>query len=104
MAGDSIRIRLRLEDDVVEVRALISHPMETGNRHDESGTTIPAHYIQELVCRHRGEVVLQAYWGPGIARNPYIAFRFRDGAPGDALSLSWTDNRGDSDTLETVLG
>ncbi|MDX1605322.1 MAG: thiosulfate oxidation carrier complex protein SoxZ [Candidatus Competibacterales bacterium] len=103
MAGDSIRIRTRVEDDVVEVKALISHPMETGIRHDASGAPIPAHYIRELVCRHNGEVVMRAYWGTGIARNPYIAFRFRGGAPGDALSLGWTDNRGDSDTLETVL-
>lgn len=61
MPSNTIRIRARLSGDVTTVKALISHPMETGNRKNKkTGKLIPAHFIQEVTCKHNGSDVLDA--------------------------------------------
>ena len=105
MASDTIRVRARMQDGVTDVRALINHPMETGQRKDgKTGELIPAHYIQEVVAEHKGNKVFTAIWGPAISRNPYLSFRFKGASKGDTLKLSWVDNKGDSDSTEAQVG
>lgn len=106
MAGaTTIKVRTSIDGGVCTVRAMIRHPMETGQRKDAAtGARIPAHHITELICEHNGTVVLRCDWGTGIARNPYLSFKFKDAAAGDTLALRWTDNRGDSDALQVVIG
>ncbi|MGQ0658362.1 MAG: thiosulfate oxidation carrier complex protein SoxZ [Chromatiales bacterium] len=100
----SIKIRTALEDGVCTLRALIRHPMETGGRKDEAtGERIPAHHITELTCEHNGEPVMTCHWGTGIAKNPYLSFRFRDARAGDTVTLRWTDNRGESDAIHAAI-
>lgn len=99
----SIKMRANADGDVITVKALISHPMETGLRKDKQGKAIPADFIQEVSCEHNGAVVLTAQWGTAISKNPYLSFRFRGGKAGDTLKLSWKDNMGKSDSAESVI-
>jgi len=99
----SIKMRANTEGDVTTVKALISHPMETGSRKDTAGKLIPAHFIQEVTCEHNGTVILSAQWGAAVSKNPYLSFRFKGGKAGDTLKMSWTDNSGASDTAEATI-
>lgn len=99
----SIKVRASAKGDVTTVKALISHPMETGMRKDKAGKVIPAQFIQELTCEHNGTTVMTAQWGTAISKNPYLSFRFKGGKAGDSLKISWTDNVGKSDSAETAI-
>jgi len=99
----SIKIRAREKNGITQFKALIKHPMETGSRKDSNGQLIPAHYIREVVVKHGDRTVLTAVWGTAVSQNPYFSFRFKGGAKGDKLSLSWIDNKGESDSLEAAI-
>lgn len=100
----TIKIRASERNGVVVVKALMAHPMETGQRKDKkTGKKIPAHYIQEVTAEHEGKVVLTAHWGPAISKNPYISFKFTGGKKGEKVKLSWKDNKGQSDSREAVI-
>jgi sulfur-oxidizing protein SoxZ len=100
----SIKMRASAKDGVTTIKALISHPMETGTRKDKkTGEKIPAHFIQEVVCEHNGNTVMTAQWGPAISKNPYLSFRFTGGNAGDTVKLSWVDNKGNSDSSEASI-
>lgn len=102
--GKPIKIRAKLKGDVAEVKALMPHNMESGLRRDaDTGELVPAHYISELVASINGEVVMRAYWGTAVSKNPYVAFSITGAAPGDTISVSWIDNHGDSSATETSL-
>jgi sulfur-oxidizing protein SoxZ len=100
----TIKIRAKVKGDTVEVKSLMSHPMETGLRKDsKTGEKIPAHFIKEIVAEHNGNTVMTAYWSGGVSKNPYLAFKFKGGAAGDTIKLSWTDNTGESDAVEAKI-
>lgn len=102
--ANSIKMRVSKNGDEVIVKALITHPMETGRRVDsESGETIPAHFIQTVVAEYNGRKVFTAYWGTGVSRNPFISFKFKGGEESKTVKLSWFDNKGESDSLEMAI-
>lgn len=103
MARASIRIRATLEGEAVSVKALLTHPMETGRRKNDAGEIVPAHFIQKVFADHKDRRVFEAYWGTGVSKNPFIAFKFTGGAKGDTLTLSWVDNQGQSDSAEVTV-
>jgi len=104
MAKKSIRIRAKLKGDVTEVKALMSHEMETGLRKDKkTGEKIPPHFIKEVICEHNGKQILLANWSVAVSKNPYLSFRFKGAKLGDALKISWNDNKGDSDSAEDTV-
>ena len=76
--------------DVVEVRIVIQHPMETGFRYDSMGRRTPRNAIQTLLCRYAGAEVFRATLSTGIAANPYLRFFLRALASGD-IELTWID-------------
>ena len=97
--ANSIRIRAQAKGGETSVKALITHPMETGQRKDKkTGKLIPAHFIQELVCKHNGTTVVTAQWGAAVSKNPYVAFDLTGGKPGDTIEMSWVDNLGEKDS------
>ena len=98
-----MKVRARNIDGVTGVRILMRHDMESGQRKNSDGETIPAHYIQNVTVRHGSRVVLFAQWGPAVSKNPYLAFKFDGGAPGDTIEVTWVDNKGDSRTDETAI-
>lgn len=75
--------------DVIEIKTLITHPMETGFRMDSMGARIPRNIITDFSCRFRGEVVFAAKLQPGIAANPYLTFFLRVQGDG-VLEFNWT--------------
>jgi len=100
----SIKARAKMSDGVTTVKALVKHPMETGQRKDKkSGKLIPAHFIQEVVCEHNGTTVMTALWGAAVSKNPYLSFKFSGAKAGDTLKISWVDNKGESDSIETKV-
>lgn len=100
----SIKIRAKLDGDVTTVKALVQHPMDTGQAKDKkTGQLIPAHFIQEVTCDHNGNTVLTALWGPAISKNPYLSFKFKGAKAGDTLKMSWVDNKGQSDSIEAQI-
>jgi sulfur-oxidizing protein SoxZ len=60
--------------DVIEIKTLVSHPMETGYRRNEVGAPIPRNIIRTFVCTYNGTEVFRAELHPAIAANPFIAF------------------------------
>ena len=100
--SNSIRMKVDLKNGITEVKAIITHPMETGFR-KEGDTTVPAHFIQEFECFLNDNPVMKSYWGGGIQKNPYISFRIRNGKIGDRIRLAWRDNKDQSDSHEAVI-
>ncbi len=104
MAKNTIKVRAKIKGGKCVVKTLIKHPMETGLRKDKkTGKKIPAHFIKEVVCEHNGEKVCVANWGVAISKNPYLSFRFSGANKGDTIKIAWTDNKGDSDSIEATV-
>lgn len=101
--ADMMKIRARLKDGVTEVKVLMSHPMETGRRINDAGETVPAHFIQLVTATLNGKTVLEAQWGTGIAKNPYLTFRLKGANLGDTIAVSWVDNKGATNAIETAV-
>ncbi len=101
--ADPMRIRATEQADGVEVRILMSHEMESGQRRDSGGNVVPAHFIQNVTVSHGGKPVLSAEWGPAVAKNPYLQFKFKGGKKGEKLTVVWVDNKGDTRTDETTI-
>ena len=94
---DPIRLRVKLDGEIADVRVLIGHPMETGLRKDpKTGEPVPLHFIQTVAASLNGTPVIEAQWSQAMARNPYLQFRVRGVKPGDEIAIEWLDNRGES--------
>jgi sulfur-oxidizing protein SoxZ len=98
-----MKLRAQINGDKTTVRVLMRHDMETGQRKDPAGKTIPAWFIQDVVASHNGKVVLSAQWGPSVSKDPFLQFTLKGAKAGDKVSVSWTDNRGDKRADETAV-
>jgi sulfur-oxidizing protein SoxZ len=99
--------RIRLPDsakigDVIEVKTLITHVMETGNRHDKHGKLIPRDIINLFVAKYGDREVFRAEFGTGISANPFVSFRMRVHGPG-VFEFAWTDDHGATTVATTPL-
>ena len=101
--ADPMRIRAVAKDGGVNVKILMAHEMETGQRKDGAGKPIPAHFIQHVSATWQGKVVLSANWGTAIAKNPFLEFSFKGGQKGEKIQVIWTDNKGDKRTDEATI-
>ncbi|MGH9429579.1 MAG: thiosulfate oxidation carrier complex protein SoxZ [Terriglobia bacterium] len=98
MANTRIQIPAKIKrGDVVEVRLLIRHPMETGFRHDNVGRPIPQNVIKLVTCRYNGEEIFRAELFSGVAANPYLVF-FTTASKSGELEVTWTDDTGQTET------
>jgi sulfur-oxidizing protein SoxZ len=91
------RVRLPAQiraGEVIEIRTLISHAMETGQRRDQEGQVVPRDIIRTFTCTFDGEPVFSMELQPAISANPYIAFPFRVERPG-TLEFTWTNDAGE---------
>ncbi len=79
--------------DLIEVKALVSHIMESGQRKDSAGNVIPRKILNKFTCTVNGKEVFSADFEPAIAANPYIQFKFRAQESGPVV-LTWTDDDG----------
>src|ERR1700686_3691535 len=80
-----------------DVKVLISHPMESGQRRDQLGQTVPRDIINHVICTLDGETVLDADFFPAIAANPFLSFSVVAEKSG-TLALTFTDDHGVTQT------
>ncbi len=98
MAAALINVPARAKrGEVVEIKTLISHVMETGYRRTQLGVAIPRDVIRLFVCTYNGTEVFRAELHPAIAANPFIAFSTVAVESG-TLTFTWTGDNGFSVT------
>ncbi|MEW5837744.1 MAG: thiosulfate oxidation carrier complex protein SoxZ [Pseudomonadota bacterium] len=102
MAG-SIKIRASLAGDMAEVKCLITHPMEPGNRKDKTtGADIAPKFITEISADVGGKTVIAGNMSAAVSKNPYLSFKAPAKA-GDKVVVKWTDTTGESDSAEAAI-
>ena len=83
------------QGDVIEIKTLIAHPMETGFRRDSVGKAIPRNILTDFVCLYNGVEIFRAAFHPAIAANPFVTF-FTTALESGELEFRWTDQEGDT--------
>jgi sulfur-oxidizing protein SoxZ len=102
--ADPMRIRVTLQGEVADVKVLMFHPMETGQRKDPAtGKILPQHFIKNVTATLNGKPVLQAQWSQAVSRNPFLNFRVRGAKAGDRIAIRWEDNRGETANIEAPV-
>ncbi|OAI50082.1 hypothetical protein AYO46_10650 [Betaproteobacteria bacterium SCGC AG-212-J23] len=96
MAGP-MKMRATLGGGFTDVRVLMTHPMTTA----QSGQ--PLHFIQNITVKQNGKTVIEAQISQAVSRNPVFTFRIQGGAKGDKIEVSWLDNKGETNSIETAV-
>ncbi len=96
-------MRANLGQGFTDIRVLMTHPMETGQRKDSEGKIVPMHFIQNLTVKVNGRTVIEAQTSQAVSRNPVFSFRLKGGAKGDKIEVSWIDNKGETNKTETAV-
>ena len=103
--AEPMRIRATMAGDVADVKVLMNHPMETGQRKDaKTGQLVPAHYISTVTATINGANVLNGGMSGGVSKNPYLGFKVKGAKAGDKVVVNWVDNTGDKNTAEATIG
>ncbi len=92
----SARIRLPAtakKGEVIEVKTLVTHIMETGQRRNAQNQLVPRKILNKFVCTYNGQEVFKAELAPAISANPYLAF-FVTANESGTLDFVWTDDDG----------
>jgi len=100
---EATRIRAQSSGDKAQVRVLMSHEMENGQRKDAAGKLVPAWFIQEADITLNGKLVLSLECGTAVSRNPFLVFTLRGARAGDKVAVSWRDTKGVSRTDEALV-
>jgi sulfur-oxidizing protein SoxZ len=98
-----MKIRAKMVGDVADIRVLVQHDMETGQRKDAAGNTIPPHFIQAMTIEIGGKLVVRGQTGTSVSRNPVFAFKVKGPKLGDEVVVNWVDNKGDRRTDKATL-
>lgn len=101
--ADPMKIRAQMKGDVAEIRILMGHAMETGQRKDAAGKAIPAHFIQSMTVEVGGKKVVDGQIGTSVSRNPVFGFKVKGAKAGDKVVVSWVDNKGDKRSDEAAV-
>lgn len=88
--------------EIIEVRAMIQHVMETGYREGPNGVTIPRNIINRFVCKYASEEIFSAELFPAISANPYMAFSTVATGSG-TLTFEWTDDQGETQSTSAEI-
>ena len=88
--------------EVIEIRALIGHPMETGYRPGADGKVLARDIIRNFSCKYNGELVFSAELHPAVSANPYIAF-FTVAVASGTLELKWEGDNGFAQTETAAI-
>ena len=97
MAGP-MKMRATLGAGFTDVRVLMTHPMTT-----EQQTKGQPHFIQNLTVKVNGKTVIEGEISQAVSRNPVFSFRLKGGAKGDKIEVSWLDNKGETNKIETAV-
>lgn len=90
-----IKIRAQIQGETADIRILMQHAMETGQRKDENSQLVPMHFIQTFTVLLNGKPIIDGQLNTSISRNPLFTFKARGVKAGDKLSVVWTDNLGE---------
>jgi len=93
--ADAIKIRAQVQGEITDIRILMQHPMETGQRKDEKGEMVPVNFIQTFSILHNGKPLIDGQLNTSISKNPLFAFKARGIKAGDKLTVAWNDSVGD---------
>ena len=88
--------------EVIEIKTLISHPMETGYRRDNVGNPIPRNIISRFVCTYNGVEVFRADLFPAVAANPFLSF-FAVATESGTIDFQWIDDHGNTQTASASI-
>ena len=101
--ANSVKIRAYEIDGQLLVKSIIKHPMENGKRKvKKTGKKVPSHFIREVIISRNRKVVMEVFWGKSISRNPYLSLQI-PGGKGDVITVSWLDNRGNSESASAQV-
>jgi sulfur-oxidizing protein SoxZ len=103
MAAGPMKMRATLGSGYTDVRVLMNHPMETGQRKGQDGNLVPVHFIQNVEVKVNGKTVIEGQISQAISRNPVFSFRIKGGNKGDKIEVSWLDNKGETNRTETAV-
>jgi sulfur-oxidizing protein SoxZ len=96
MAGP-MKMRATLGAGFTDVRVLMTHPMTTAQSNQ------PLHFIQNITVKQNGKPVVEAQISQAVSRNPVFTFRIKGGAKGDKIEVSWLDNKGETNKIESAV-
>ncbi|HEY8581128.1 MAG TPA: thiosulfate oxidation carrier complex protein SoxZ [Beijerinckiaceae bacterium] len=105
MANPTPRVRVPNKakaGELIEIKTLISHEMESGQRKDSAGKTIPRKIINTFTAAFNGKTVFEAQWHPAISANPYQAFFYKASESGE-FKFTWKDDDGSEYTATSKL-
>ena len=100
---DQIKIRAQTQGELTDIRVLMQHPMETGQRRDEKGQSLPMQFIQTFSISLNGKAMIDGQLNTSVSKNPLFAFKARGIKAGDRITVAWTDNLGDKRQDELVV-
>ena len=99
--SDPMRVRAAESGGIVDVKILMKHDMESGQRKDAAGKPIPAWFISVLNVKAQGKDVFNAQFGPAVSKDPFLNFKYK-GSKGDKIVVSWVDTKDDKRTDEAT--
>jgi sulfur-oxidizing protein SoxZ len=88
--------------DIIEIKTLMSHIMETGYRHTAAGQVVPRDIITSFTCRYNGEEIFRADLFPAIAANPFFTF-FTTATESGKFDFEWIGDNGFSETVSATI-
>jgi len=88
--------------DIIEIKTLMSHIMETGYRHTSAGEAVPRDIITSFACRYNGTEIFRADFFPAIAANPYVSF-FTVARDSGKFEFEWIGDNGFSATATAAI-
>lgn len=102
--AEPIKIRAQLDGDTANIKILMTHVMETGQRKDaKTGQTVPAHFIQSVTVTLNGKTVLDTQFSQAVSKNPFLGIRVKGAKAGDKVVVNWVDNKGDKGSGEATV-
>ena len=88
--------------EIIEIRAMIQHVMETGYREGVNGVVIPRNIIKRFLCKYAGEEIFSAELFPAIAANPFLTFTTVATVSG-TITFEWTDDKGETQSASAEI-
>jgi sulfur-oxidizing protein SoxZ len=102
--AEPIKIRAQLDGDTANIKILMTHVMETGQRKDaKTGQIVPAHFIQSVTVTLNGKTVLDTQFSQAVSKNPFLGIRVKGAKAGDKVVVNWVDNKGDKGSGEATV-
>ena len=102
--SNAMKVRVKNKNGVVDVKVIINHPMENGLRpNPQTGQKVPAHFINQFKILVNDEEVLVSRCTGGLSKNPFYGFKLTDVKANDKITVSWSDNKGQSGSTDALV-